>query len=226
MSARPGSLDLLQQRRRVSGSPGQKGPLLPARRLLLQGSALGGCALLLMLLLFAVISWRQQQLSSAAVRLAGVKTQFEALESRINQVRRAKTQLKRSSEGLAKGLVAATSGSALVTQLSAVTPSGIQLTEVRSSGKTLVLKGVSVDPEAFRRVNGLVVLLSQAPLFDPESVQVVKLQRDNSSQGPVEWELSARFAELSPDQELAVLQSLQANGLVRRLGLLRVDGVL
>jgi len=110
--------------------------------------------------------------------------------------------------------------------LSAVTPAGVQLTEVRSQNSGLLLKGVAVDPQAFRRVNGLSLLLSQSPLFDAESVQVVKLQRDGASGGPVDWELSARFAALAPDQQLAVLQALQADGLVQRLRLLQSKGVL
>jgi len=141
-------------------------------------------------------------------------------------VRRAKAQLQRSSEGLAKGLVGVSSGSALLAQLSAVTPAGVQLTEVRSQNNGLLLKGVAVDPQAFRRVNGLSLLLSQSPLFEAESVQVVKLQRDGASGGPVDWELSARFAALAPDQQLAVLQALQADGLVQRLRLLQSKGVL
>jgi hypothetical protein len=55
---------------------------------------------------------------------------------------------------------------------------------------------------------------------------VVKLQRDGASGGPVDWELSARFAVLAPDQQLAVLQALQADGLVQRLRLLQSKGVL
>jgi len=141
-------------------------------------------------------------------------------------VRRAKAQLQRSSEGLAKGLVGVSSGSALLAQLSAVTPAGVQLTEVRSQNNGLLLKGVAIDPQAFRRVNGLSLLLSQSPLFEAESVQVVKLQRDGASGGPVDWELSARFGALAPDQQLAVLQALQADGLVQRLRLLQSKGVL
>ena len=118
------------------------------------------------------------------------------------------------------------SGSALLAQLSAVTPAGVQLTEVRSQNNGLLLKGVAIDPQAFRRVNGLSLLLSQSPLFDAESVQVVKLQRDGASGGPVDWELSARFAALAPDQQLAVLQALQADGLVQRQRLLQSKGVL
>ena len=103
---------------------------------------------------------------------------------------------------------------------------GVQLTEVRSQGTGLVLKGLAVDPQAFRRVNGLSLLLSQSPLFAADSVEVVKVQRDGAGEGPVEWELYARFAALTPAQQLVVLQALQADGLVKRLQLLQSKGVL
>jgi len=179
-----------------------------------------------LLLLLVALGWRQQQVNAALANLAGIKLQVQTLETRVGRVRRAKAQLQRSSEGLAKGLVGVSSGSALLAQLSAVTPAGVQLTEVRSQNSGLLLKGVAVDPQAFRRVNGLSLLLSQSPLFDAESVQVVKLQRDGASGGPVDWELSARFAALAPDQQLAVLQALQADGLVQRLRLMQSKGVL
>ena len=226
MSSRLGPLDLLQERRRASDAPEQGGPLVPARGLLLQGTALGGGVLALMLLLLVALAWRQQQVSAALAELSGVKAQVQALETRVGRVRRAKAQLERSSEGVAKGLVGVSSGSALVTQLSAVTPAGVQLTELRAPRTGLVLKGVAADPQAFRRVNGLKLLLTQSPLFDSESVRVVKVQRDGASEGSVEWELSARFAALTPAQQLAVLQALQADGLVKRLQLLQSKGVL
>ena len=176
MSARLGPLDLLQERRRASGALEPGGPMPPAQGLLLRGAALGAGGFALMLLLLAVVSWRQQQVSAALAQLSGVKVQVQSLESRVGLVQRAKAQLQRSSEGLAQGLVGVSSGSALVTQLSAATPAGVQLGEVRSQGTGLVLKGVAVDPQAFRRVNGLSLLLSQSPLFAADSVQVVKVQ--------------------------------------------------
>ena len=226
MSVRLGPLDLLQERRRASGAREQGGPLVPTRALLLKGTALGGGAVLLMLLVLAAVGWRQQQVNARLVELSGVQALVQELEARVSSVRQKTAALQRSSEGLAKGLVALSSGSALLTQLSAVMPAGVQLTEVRSPGTGLVLKGVAVDPQAFRRVNGLSLLLSQSPLFDSKSVRVVKLKRDGTSEGSVQWDLSAGFAKLTPAQQLAVLKALRADGLVKRLQLLQANGVL
>ena len=225
MSSRIGPFDLLRERRRDGGSLETGGPLIPASRLLLRGSALGGGTLALMLLVLGALSWQEKQLDAAVSDFSLVRAETQALEAQIGRVRRSTTELQRSSDGLAKGLVGVSSGSALIAELSAATPAGVQLTEMRSQGNGLVLKGVAVDPEAFRRVNGLSLLLSQSRMFDSESVQVVKVQRDGSLDGPVQWEISARFASLPSEEQLELLQALKADGLLRRLRLLQNKGV-
>jgi type IV pilus assembly protein PilN len=187
--------------------------LRPARQLLLGGGAIGSALVAVVLLLSLGLAWRQQQLSQALAGLRGISAEVEALEARVTKTRRSKAQVQRSSEGLAKGLVAVSSGSA-------------QLTEVRAQGDGLVLKGLALDPQAFRRVNSLSLLLAQSPLVEPRSVKVVQLQRDGEAGPGVNWELSARFAALPAPRMLQVLQALQADGLARRLRLLQAAGVL
>ncbi len=180
----------------------------------------------LVFLLSLGLALRQQQLTEALAGLRGISAEVELLETRVTKARRAKAQVQRSSEGLAKGLVAVSSGSALLTQLMAVTPEGVQLTEVRAQGDGLVLKGLALDPQAFRRVNSLSLLLAQSPLVEPRSVKVVQLQRDGDAGSGVNWELSARFGALPAPRMLQVLQALQADGLAKRLRLLQAAGVL
>jgi type IV pilus assembly protein PilN len=194
--------------------------------LLLGGAAIGSALVAVVLLLSLGLAWRQQQLAQALAGLRGISAEVEALETRVTKTRRSRAQVQRSSEGLAKGLVAVSSGSALLAQLMALTPDGVQLTEVRAQGDGLVLKGLALDPQAFRRVNSLSLLLDQSPLVEPRSVKVVQLQRDGEAGSGVNWELSARFAALPASRMLQVLQALQADGLARRLRLLQAAGVL
>ncbi|MFZ9167885.1 PilN domain-containing protein [Vulcanococcus sp.] len=219
-------LDLLQERRRQRGLPDPATHWLPARRLLLAGGAVGSALVALVVLLALAMAWRQQQVAAALDGLRPIAAEVEVLERRVTQTRRAKSQVQRSNEGLAQGLVAVSSGSALLTQLMAVTPEGVQLTEVRAQGDGLVLKGVASDPQAFRRVNSLSLLLARSPLLESRSLKVVNLQRDGEASTGVNWELSARFGVLPAPQLLEVLQALQADGLARRLRLLQSAGVL
>ena len=61
----------------------------------------------------------------------------------------------------------------------------------------------------------------------PKGVKVVKLSRDPAKPGaPVDWDLTAVFATLPPNQQVRLLQKLGAEGLARRLQILARAGVL
>jgi type IV pilus assembly protein PilN len=228
--------DLLKQRRLERGLPAAGPPLTPARPLLLQGSALGGGLLLAVLLGWGWVGLRQGQVARQLEGLRGIPVQLQRMEAQALQRRRQVSSVQRSNEALAKALVAVSSGSALLAQLAAITPQGVQLTDAAVQGSTLSLKGLAVDPQAFRRVNALSLLLGGSPLVQPASVRVVKLSREQSSgaaaakpaagAGPVAWELSAGFATLPAARQLAVLQQLGAEGMARRLQILERAGVL
>ena len=216
--------DLLHQRRLERGLPPQAEPVRPARGLLLRGTALGGGLLVAALAGWVWIELRQGQVNQALQGAQAIAAQVQNLEGQAQQRRRELSLLNRSSEGLAKGLVAVSSGSALLAQLMAITPAGVQLTDVQVKGLELSLKGLASDPEAFRRVNALSLSLARSPLFEPASIKVVKLSRTDAE--PVAWQISAKAASLSAAQQLQLLQQLGAEGLVRRLQMLQRAGLL
>jgi type IV pilus assembly protein PilN len=219
--------DLLRQRRLERGLPPAADPLQPARTLLVRGAALGGAALAAVMGVWGFVLWRQAQLNQQLEGLRGIPVQVQALEGQALGQRRRLSTIQRSNEGLAKGLVAVSSGSALLAQLMEITPQGVQLTDVQVQAGSLKLKGVAADPQAFRRVNGLSLLLAESPLFQPKGVKVVKLSRDASKPAaPVDWDLTAAFATLPAPQQLRLLQSLGADGLAKRLQILERAGVL
>ena len=219
--------DLLRQRRLERGLPPAAEPLQPARSLLVRGVALGGGVLVAVFGIWGGLLWRQAQLNQQLAGLRGIPVQVQALEGQALGQRRRLSTIQRSNEGLAKGLVAVSSGSALLAQLTQITPQGVQLTDVQVQAGSLKLKGVAADPQAFRRVNGLSLLLAESPLFQPKSVKVVKLSREASKPAaPVDWDLTAAFATLPASQQLPLLQSLGAEGLAKRLQILERAGVL
>lgn len=220
--------DLLRQRRLERGLPATSPPLTASRSLLARGGLLGGGLLAAVLLGWGLLVWCQAQLNEQLQGLRGIPAQVQALEARALAQRRQLSGLQRSNEGLAKGLVAVSSGSALLAQLAAITPEGVQLTEVRVQGDSLKLKGVAVDPQAFRRVNALSLLLAESPLFEASGVKVIKLSRDDGKGADelVRWELTAAFATLPVARQVQLLQQLGAQGMVQRLRLLGRAGVL
>ncbi|MFM8936147.1 MAG: PilN domain-containing protein [Vulcanococcus sp.] len=241
MSASPWWLDrhdLLRQRRLERGLPADAPALPAALRLVLQGGSLGLALLLLVLVPWLLLLWWGQQRALGLAQLSAVPASLQSLEGRLRLER---SQLKRVDDrnaALARGLVSATSGSELLTQLAAITPAGVQLSALSVSGETLNLKGLAVDPGAFARVNALGILLGESPLIQASAVKVVKLSREAPAAAgagsaatpptlaPVRWELSATMARLKPAEQLAVLQRLGADGLARRLQTLVALGLL
>jgi type IV pilus assembly protein PilN len=219
--------DLLQERRLERGLPALAEPWLPARGLLLRGGAIGAGLLVAVTLLWLGLCWRQSQLEQQLQGMRGIPAEVQALEARALAQRRRLRSIQRSNEGLAQGLVAVSSGSALLAQLAAITPHGVQLTDAQGQGGSLKLKGVAADPQAFRRVNALALLLAESPLFEAKGIKVVKLSRDSTKPGAlVDWELTAAVATLPPAQQVKLLRRLGADGLAQRLQILQGAGVL
>lgn len=223
--------DLLRQRRLERGlSPAV--PAWPsARRLLWRGSALGLTALMVMLGSWLLVVGRQQHLVGRLDQLRGVPASRASLEGQLRQEQGQLHQLEQRNAALIRGLLAATSGSALLSQLAAMTPQGVQVSELSVSGRSLRLKGLAADPSAFARVNALALLLAESPLLQAGGVKVIKLSREPRPAAvaaalvpPVRWELSADLATLSPAQQLPVLQRLGADGMARRLQTLAALG--
>ncbi len=221
--------DLLRQRRVERGLPPAAAPLVPGRALLVRGVALGILPLLGLAMAGLWMGWRQAEVGRQLDGLQGIPVQVQNLESQATKLRSQVSAIQRSNEGLAKGLVAVSSGSALLAQLAAITPQGIQLTDLQVQGSNLSLKGLANDPQAFRRVNGLSLLLARSPLIEPASVKVIKLTRGQATgevAGPVTWDLSASFIAIPPADQAAVLERLGALGMARRVQILEQAGVL
>ena len=216
--------DLLRQRRLERGLPPAAAPLRPARLVLLRGALLGGSLLGAVVLGGVWIGFRQGQIDQALQAAPTIPAQIEGLENQANRLRRDLSAINRSNEGLAKGLVAVSSGSALLAQVMAITPAGVQLTDLQVKGTVFSLKGLASDPQAFRRVNALSLSLARSPLFEPASIKVVKLSRSDSE--PVAWQITAKVATLSANEQLQLLKQQGAQGLVRRLQILQRAGLL
>ena len=225
--------DLLRQRRLERGLPAEAPQLASARRLLLIGTSLGTALLALVLFSLAFIAFRDRMVSAEINGMSGIPGQLLKMETALRDGQGKLNRQQKSNDLLLRGLVAVSSGSALVTQLAQLTPQGVQITEATVTGTALTLKGLADDPGAFARVNALSLLLAYAPLFQPD-VKVVKLLRSDASTvanvpyilPPVSWELVATLKPLKPADQLSELRRLGADGMLARLKDLVRTGVL
>ncbi|MEI6830422.1 MAG: PilN domain-containing protein [Synechococcaceae cyanobacterium ELA445] len=236
MSRPPRSLDLLRQRRLELGLPEIPAAPPDTSRLVLLGSLAGGALVLVSLLIWLGFRLRLQQLQADLVPLQDVPNQVNALQGQVKDSVAKVNSIKDINKRLVEGLVALRSGSALMAQLSLITPAGIQLTEASVKDESLSLKGVAADPQAFRRINALQLQIAGSPLFVPTGVAVVKVSRDTSKAAPptpgavvqpsVTFELTAKFAQAAKAASLDELKRLGAEGMAQRLLALRREGVL
>jgi type IV pilus assembly protein PilN len=215
------SQDLLGQRRLVRGLPAESPPLVSARRLLVLGGTIGSALLGMVLLSWGLVALRGRMVAAEIARMSAVPNQLQSLEAQLRSERTALDQQTKSNEGLARGLVAVSSGSALLTQLGQLTPEGMQITEATVSGETVSLKGRADDPGAFARVNAFSLLLAYTPMFKPDGVRVIKLSREDGAKGApgsvgVGWDVAAALTSLKPGEQLSVLRKLGADGMVKR----------
>jgi type IV pilus assembly protein PilN len=225
-----GPVDLLRQRRLEVGLPGDPSRTKPAWQLMLVGGLLGGALLLPALGLQLVLGYLESQTAIQLDQLNGLPARVKALEEQLKGAQAGAKRLETSNQGLANGLVNVSSGSALIANLIQLVPSGVELKEASVVGPVLSLKGGANDPDAFRRINALQLQLAYSPMFQPDSVKVLKLSRDGTrvglAPGQVSFELSSGFKTPDPGAQLKHLQSLGASGMAERLQILRAGGVL
>ncbi len=225
-----GPVDLLRQRRLESGLPADPSRTRPAWQLLLLGGVVGGVLLLPALGLQLALGYWQSQVGGELEHLISLPTRVKALEARFKGAQAGAKALETSNQGLAKGLVAVSSGSALVANLFQLAPNGVELKEATVAGPALALKGAALDPGGFQRINALQLQVAYSPMFQPDSVKVLKVSRGDGKPdlllSKVGFELGSSFKTLDPEGQLKQLQRLGATGMARRLQVLQTAGVL
>ena len=225
-----GPVDLLRQRRLEVGLPGDRSRTKPAWQLMLVGSLMGGALLLPAVGLQLALAQWDSQVAVKMAQLTALPTRVQALEGQLKGAQAGAKTLEASNQGLANGLVTVSSGSALVANLFQLVPSGVELKEASVVGPVFSLKGGGNDPGAFQRINALQLQMAYSPMFQPDSIKVLKVSREAGTAGvapgQVSFELSSSFRSLDPRAQLKQLQRLGANGMARRLEILQAAGVL
>jgi type IV pilus assembly protein PilN len=243
-------LDLLRERRQqleilpLSGVLEQR-PGLIRRGLmiggLLLGGAIGGNIMLLL---------THQTLRSREAELKGIEQEVVQLRESNTRETNALQAMRASNDQLVKRLSDVRSSSALLADLQLRVPEGVQLTKVQMLGPAdIQLEGLARDPMGFGRVNALELMLRRSPLFQATGVTIDKVERVPAKEldirsaqgtaggttGPATkvalpssliFRIKASLAPLPPNQLVAVMESLKAEGMVRRLELLQREGLL
>jgi type IV pilus assembly protein PilN len=225
-------VDLLRERRQELNLPDPRLVQQQQRRDLLKGGLWAVGLVGVIGALGVALLMRQQWVSVELDRVAVVEAQVASLERDLTSSRQQLLQLRTGNKTLAEALAATPSGAALMRELQLRVPEGIQLTSLKkSAGNTLSLEGLAQGPGSFVRINALLLELGQSALIrEPKLVKAARNPADAkeaTAAGLVAFEISATLADLAatPDLE-ATLRSLGAEGQVKRLQLLRREGLL
>jgi type IV pilus assembly protein PilN len=241
-------LDLLRERRREQDLEPLSGVIVFRRELVRQGLWIGGLIVGASLGLCVLTILWHQFLRARASQLQVFEQEAKQLGEIVNVQGAALKTLRGSNEQLVKRLSDVRSSSALLADFQLRVPEGVQLTNVKMLTPTeLGLKGWARDPVAFGRVNAMQLVLRQSPLFLATGVTIEKVERFPERRvsmkvktpgkidvvpinvelpSAVRFEMKATLSPLAPNRLVPVLESLKAQGMVRRLELLQREGLL
>lgn len=244
----PPPLDLLRERRQQLELQPFSGLLVLRPVLIRRGLLIGGLILGATLALSAVLVVAHQFLKSREAELAHYEQEATELRESMAIKVTAVKELRRANEQLVKRLSEVRSSSALLADLQLRVPDGVQLTKVQMlSPSEMRVEGLARDPVAFGRVNAMELALRRSPLFQATGVTIEKAEREVGRElqvklkaapnqqaqsvklklpSSVRFALKASLAPLPPNRLVAVMESLQAEGMARRLELLQREGLL
>lgn len=243
-------LDLLRERRRELQLEPVSGLLMERPGLLRRGLTLGGMILGTSTSLCALLFLWHQMVKGRMAQLEGYEGQVETLKKELAQQRKALKKASTFNQVLMKRFTDVRSSSALLADLQLRVPVGVQITSVEMTDDTKVKKvkveGLARDPMGFGRVNAMELVLRKSPLFAATGVDLGKVERVPPREFQVEtgaqkradeplvklklpsavaFEMTATLAPLPPNQLVAVMEGLQADGMARRLRTLQGVGL-
>ena len=215
--------DLLQQRRVELGLPLETAPVPPMLSLVLKGGIGGVVLVMLALSTVLVLHHRQQVVQAEVSALLPEEKRVGELKARLKFLTSRRSTLEQQTQSIAEQLVAVRSGSALLEQLQQVTPQDVRLVSAAANPSKLLIKGESQGRDGFERINALDLNLEALSNMLPDGTTVVKAEVDQ--EGRIGFTLEAKFDPTSKPTP-AHLRSLGAEGLARRLELLKTQGLL
>jgi type IV pilus assembly protein PilN len=241
-------LDLLRERRQQMEIQPLSGVLELQPGLIRRGLLIGGLLLGGALGANALLFMAHQTLRGREVELQGLEQEVTQLRESTNREGTALQAMRAANQQLVKRLSDVRSSSALLADLQLRVPEGVQLTKVQMlSPNEIQLEGLARDPVGFGRVNAMELMLRRSPLFQATGVTIAKVERVPAKElevrppegmatgvkstkvtlpSAVTFQIKATLAPLPPERLVAVMESLKAEGLARRLELLQQEGLL
>lgn len=198
-------VDLLRERREQLGLPEPKP--VNAQEQLRKGVLAGAVPVGLAIGLLALFGVRLWSTRSAADALEPTSQQYTSLQQVVEGSRGRLKGLEGSNQALVDQILSFPSSSALLTLMARLTPPGVQITDLSEKDGALVIKGKAADPEAFARLETLMLNLAANPLIDRESVQLLKAERGKADAAGGAAPAAGSTAAAPPTQPASAAQT-------------------
>jgi len=240
-------LDLLRERRRTLNQQPYSSILVQRRSLLTRGGLIGASLVGATALISALVLLQRGLVQMELGELRQYEQKAQLLRAELQQRQQRLRAITKTNRDLAGALTSGRTSSALLMALQLGTPAGVQLLAAESNGPNLVLKGRAFDPMALVRINALQLELDRSPLMEAKGMKLTKVERQPAQPvqtpaaaapgakvvvppppppPPLAFEMGGPFATLTPPQQLETLRKYGSEGMVRRLQLLRAEGLL
>ncbi len=213
---------------------------LMARALLWRGGLIGGGLVLAVLITCLAAFLYGRWVDDRQLQLAPVVADYDNIQTLLIKGNQELQFLQKGNKTLAEGIAGLRSGSALLAELSRLTPLAIQLTNLRVLPNKLELSGVTNQPKGLSVVNAFQLQLDSSPFFQPDGVNLIQAleitrttssaESRNSVVSPfkvLDFELTADFAADAAETLTSKrLKALGSRGLAERLDFVRNEGLL
>ena len=121
-------------------------------------------------LLVAVLLIQDQFLIRQEEQLAPLANQYDTFEQQITGLVEQIDVTKKVNQSIAIAMASVRSSSALLGELTRLTPGQMSLESVKTEGNQLLLEGAALQPNGLRIINALLLQFAQSSFFDAKQV--------------------------------------------------------
>ncbi len=221
--------DLLRRRRQEAGIT------LPnpssSKTSLNQGMILGGGILSIVLLSCLNVIVQTNAIKNAK---KSIQENVEKYDEYTNQINLKSILIKSTNEfnvKLAKGISGLRSSSAVLTEISNIIPTSLQLIKVAILDNNITIEGRANSKDGLELVNSFILQLEDSPFFQSDSISLVKAsESQNKVQSMTEkvlnFKIQANFSKDISKISSDKLLLLGSEGLASRIEILRKEGLI
>ena len=153
--------------------------------------------------------------------------EYEVLKTKYNSILTNLKSIYKVNEQISQGIIGTKSGSALLLELKEKLPRSVQLVTIKSEGKDLILQGRANQPFALSSINSLEIQLSDSFLIDKQSVFLsTAWESKNKTNSHLNFTLNSKFSNPTSQELLANYERLGSFGLLKRVNLLKKEGLI